>query len=364
MKHLFITLSLLITSRFIHAQQLDSIRYVLDSAYAKMPFCANILIEKDGKTVLEQSYGYADAPLQKRLSSSNSFQVASVSKQFTAYGIMLLQHKGLLEYDSEVRKYLPSFPYPAITIRHLLNHTSGLPDFWNNIRPNLDTTCSNGNKEVLDYLASHELPLQFEPGSQFMYTDIGYDLLAMIIEKLSGKSYLEYMQATIFKPLGMKDTYAYMVTDIRRISNKNLARGHVLNTATGKFEYAHLLPKYNFIFYLGDFYGDGSVVTTAKDLARWSIALRKCELLSYSEMQPAFTPAIYNGKRIIVRDPDIEYGFGWFNKPGKMIYHSGRHPGNISVIYHFIDRDLTFIFLSNSETPDLLKLRNRVLSLL
>lgn len=366
----FLKISLVIVFAFTSycsvGQNIDSIRYILDSAYSKSPFFANILITKNDKIIFEKSYGYADAITKNPLTKDNSFQVASISKQFTAYGIMLMKNKGLLNYDSLVNKYMPSFPYFNITVRHLLTHTSGLPNFWDDIRPKMDTTKSFGNKEVLDYLIKNKLPLQFEPGSKFDYCDIGYDFLANIIENISGMNYQDFLAKHIFKPLKMKDTHAYMVTDIRRIENKNLAIGHTM--VNGKIEYAHLQPRYNFVYYLGDFYGDGSVVTSARDLAKWSKALSNCELLPCDFQKEAFTEAKFNGQTIYARtNPDVGYGFGWFlkNTPsGKLVYHTGGHPGNVHVIYRLIEKDITFIFLSNAETPNFRDLRNRILQML
>jgi CubicO group peptidase (beta-lactamase class C family) len=349
-------------SEISFGQDIGHISKILDSAYLKSTFSANILISNKGKTVFEKSYGYADAIKKKTLTRKNSFQVASISKQFTAYGIMQLKSKGLLDYDSSVRKYIPSFPYDNITIRHLLTHTSGLPEFWDDIRPRLDTTKSNGNKEVLEYLIAHKLPLQSSPGAKFIYCDIGYDFLATIIEDISGMSYRDYLSKYIFKPLKMKSTHAYMVTDISRIRNKDLAPGHLYEDQ--KFSYAHLHPKYGFVFYLGDFYGDGSVVTSAEDLAKWSRALDNCELLTCEVQAEAFSPAMFNGQKVQVRsDADIGYGFGWFIKnvpAGKVVYHTGAHPGNVHMIYRMPEQDLTFIFLSNAETPDFRAIRSRL----
>ncbi len=350
----------------VSAQNIDSISYVIDSTYKQSPFYGNLLITKNGKTIFEKSYGNADAVNGVKLTSDNSFQVASISKQFTAYGILLLHAKGALNYDDKVSRYIPGFPYDNITIRHLLTHTSGLPDFWDGIRPYLDTTKANGNKEVLEYLIKHKMPLQFEPGSQLAYADIGYDFLANIIENRSYVNYQEFMEQNIFKPLKMKNTYAYMVTDIRKIKNKHLAKGHVYQG--GKFEYAHTQPKYNFVYYLGDFYGDGSVVTSARDLARWDRALKNYTLLPAYIQDKAFKENEYSGQ--IVRpksSPEVGYGFGWFikNISGKRVYyHTGGHPGNVHVIYRIPEKDMAFIFLSNAETPNLRGLRNRILELL
>ncbi|MBL0103150.1 MAG: beta-lactamase family protein [Bacteroidetes bacterium] len=348
------------------AQNIDSIRYVIDSTYSASPFFGNILITKNKKVLIEKSYGYADAVNKFLLSSSNSFQVASISKQFTAYGIMILKSRNLLNYDSLVCSYIPTFPYRNITIRHLLTHTSGLPNFWDEIRPNLDTNKSNGNKEVLEYLIQHKMPLQFEPGTQFQYADIGYDFLATIIENVSGMSYRDFMDQNIFKPLKMNSTYAYMVTDIRRIQNKNLAIGHVFDA--GEFNYAHLQNKYNFVFYLGDFYGDGSVVTTVRDLAIWDNALKECKLLPCEIQQESITEPKFNGQILYARtNPNISYGFGWFIKDtpsGKLLYHTGGHPGNSHIMCRLPDKDITFIFLSNAETANIKALRNRILQML
>ncbi|MFM9946020.1 MAG: serine hydrolase domain-containing protein [Bacteroidia bacterium] len=366
MKKIILLLNLIVVweTNISKAQNIDSIRHILDSTYSKSPFFGNVLITKNDKIIFEKSYGYADAISKKPLTKDNSFQVASISKQFTAYGIMILKDKGFLDYDSLVNKYMPSFPYSNITVRHLLTHTSGLPNFWDDIRPKMDTTKSFGNKEVLDYLFKNKLPLQFEPGTKFDYCDIGYDFLANIIENISGLNYQDFMEKNIFKPLKMKNTFAYMVTDIRRIKNKNLAIGHT--HVNGKFEYAHLQPKNNFVFYLGDFYGDGSVVTSARDLAKWDKALKNCELLACDFQKESFTEAKFNNQ-IIYAGKDVAYGFGWFlkNTPsGKLVYHTGFHPGNVDAIYRLIDKDIAFIFLSDAESTNIRDIRRRILQLL
>lgn len=363
--NLFCIVTLLVASSS-NAQNIDIIQHIIDSTYSSSPFFGNILITKNNKVIFEKSYGYADAVNKKSLTKENSFQVASISKQFTAYGIMILKSKGLLNYDSSVSKYIQTFPYKNITVKHLLNHTSGLPNFWDNIRPKMDTTKSNGNKEVLDYIALHHPPLQFEAGTKFQYADIGYDFLATIIENVSDLTYQEFMFQNIFKPLKMKNTFAYLVTDISRIQNKNLAIGHIYEN--GKFEYAHLQPKYNFVYYLGDFYGDGSVVTTARDLAIWDKALNECELLPCEIQNESIIETTFNGQTIYAKtNSGISYGFGWFIKntgSGKLVYHSGGHPGNSHVMYRLLDKDITFIFLSNSETSNVKPLRNRILQML
>lgn len=342
----------------------DSIDHVINNTNKVVPISGNMLIAQNGEIIFEKSYGYADAIERKPLTTATSFQLASISKQFTAYGIMLLQYKGLLDYDSAAYKYLPGFPYHNITIRHLLNHTSGLPDFWEDIRPNLDTLRSNTNKDVLDYLIKHQLPLQSEPGATFSYCDIGYDFLANIIENISGRSYDVFLDQHIFKPLGMTHTYAYKITDIKRLKNEQLAKGHVYKQHT--FVYAHEEPGNNFVSYLGDLYGDGSVVSTARDLYKWEQALTNCTLLPCAFQQEAFKPALYKGNIVYVEE-NISYGFGWFvktNVTNPLIYHTGFHPGNVHGYYRLRKQGITFIFLSNAETPNVRALRKRILQML
>lgn len=363
-KNCALVLCIVLCCNGVLAQQLDSIRYVIDSTMQKTPFYGNMLITQKGKTLFEQSYGYANVNTQTKLTSDNSFQIASVSKQFTAYGIMLLQNEQKVNYDSTLRHYLPEFPYANITIRHLLTHTSGLPDFWDGIRPKMDTTRSFGNNEVLDYLIHHQPPLMFEPGSQFEYCDIGYDFLATLIERVSGLSYTDYLNANIFKPLGMKRTIAYKVTDIERINNKQLAIGH--QYINGAYLFAHTQPQNHFVFYLGDFYGDGSIVSSARDLAIWDKALQQCTLLACAQQNESMVAYKMNNGSTDIGN-GTGYGFGWFIRQtpaGKLVYHTGFHPGNVLAIYRFVDKDLCFIFLSNTDSRTVRALRNRILNLL
>lgn len=351
---------------YCKGQNIDSIAFVLDSAYSKSPFFANVLISKNDKIVFEKSYGFADESRKVKLTNKNSFQVASISKQFTAYAIMMLKSKGKLNYDMPVVNFIVEFPYKEITIRQLMQHTSGLPNFWNNIRPQLDTMKVNGNKELMEYLINHPLPLQFKSGSKFNYADIGYDILALIIERVSGIDYETYLYENIFKPLKMKNTHAYLITDISRINNKHLAIGHVQKN--NEWSYAHLNPSFHFVYYLGNFYGDGSVVTTARDLLKWDYALKHNQLLPDSIQLEMTTPATYNGEIVYAnKDQNVSYGFGWFlksNSNNKMIYHSGGHPGNIHYIYKLVNKDITFVFLSNTEVSTMKTIRNRIIQIL
>lgn len=343
--------------------------YVIDSMLSHHTISANIMIASDVRPLFERNVGFADITTAKPLQKSNAFQIASISKQFTAYGIMLLKKNGLLDYDSAVSSYIKEFPYPSITIRHLLSHTSGLPNFINQILPHFDTTHSNGNADLLQYLATAKPPLQSVPGKVFEYADIGYDLLAMVIERISGKTYRQYMWQYIFKPVGLFATTAEQVTDIRRIKSKRLAVGHIFDSTDRTFVPAHLQPSRRFVFYLGDFYGDGSVVSTAFDLFLWHRALTRSRLLPPALQQEAFEPYKVNGELPLNKaGKPVSYGFGWIisrdEALGQMVSHGGGHPGFTSYYYRFPEKKLCLIFLSNAETPANNYLKNRLLALL
>jgi CubicO group peptidase (beta-lactamase class C family) len=351
------------------AQNLRRINYVIDSLLSHHTISANILIATDSKILFQKNAGFSDITTAKPLQKANSFQVASLSKQFTAYGIMVLQSKKLLDYDSAVKSYIAEFPYPGITIRHLLSHTSGLPNFTQQLLPLLDTTRSNGNKELLELLAQKQPPLQSVPGTVFEYADIGYDLLATVIERISGKSYHSFMRQYVFKPANMRASSAEQVTDLRKIKNNRLATGHIFDSTAQTFVVAHLQPSRNYVFYLGGFYGDGSVVSTVFDLFMWHRALTRNFLLPENLQQEAFTPYTINGQLPKTKTGRaIQYGFGWVlsrdSVMGRVLSHGGGHPGFTSFYYRFPDKKLCFIFLSNAETPVNGYLRSRILDLL
>jgi CubicO group peptidase (beta-lactamase class C family) len=323
---------------------------ILQKSYDNKALNGTVLIAKDGKIVFEKSYGFANFDKKMLLDEKTQFQIASVSKQFTAFGIMVLKKQGKLHFEDKVVKFIPNFPYPNITLRHLMQHTSGLPEFWNGIRPNLDTTRSNGNKDVIDYLIKKKLPLRFEAGEKWEYSDIGYDILATIIELISGQTYGNFLRKQVFHPAGMYNTQGLMVTDIRRINAKNLARGYIQDSLNGN-QLAHEVR--NFVFYLGDFYGDGSVISTPRDLKKWDDALRAYMLADSAHFSEAYRPIIRKDGSVYEVQKGVSYGFGWGlrDEPpmGKSYSHGGGHPGFITNYFRFPDKAMVLIVCRNVE---------------
>jgi CubicO group peptidase (beta-lactamase class C family) len=349
-KQLFLFLLLLFALPIFGQNAFLQIDSILQKAYDNKALNGTVLIAKEGKTIFEKSYGYTNFEKKTPLSKNTQFQIASVSKQFTAFGIMVLKRQGKLNYDEKVVKFLPDFPYPDITLRHLLQHTSGVPDFWNDIRPNLDTTRSNGNNDVLAYLSKHKLPLRSELGEKWEYADINYDILATIIERVSGKTYEKFMRKHVFRPAGMRNTEGLMVTDIRRIKAKNLARGYIQDSVKGN-QLAHEIR--NFVFYLGDFYGDGSVISTAEDLKKWDDALHRYMQEDSLHFGEAYRPIIRKDGSVYEMQKGVSYGFGWGLRNelpmGKAYSHSGGHPGFITNYTRYPDKKMVVIVCRNVE---------------
>ena len=151
-------------------------------------FNGNILVAKNGNIIYQQALGYADLNSKRLLNDSSVFELASLSKQFTAMGIMILKEKKLLSYDDNVKKFFPNFPYDNITIRNLLTHTSGLPGYEEQFEKKWDRKKIAFNKDVIDMLQQQKDTLLFKPGTKWQYSNTGFAVLASIIEKISGKS--------------------------------------------------------------------------------------------------------------------------------------------------------------------------------
>lgn len=345
---LFFIITLSISAQEINKAYIDS---VFDTNYKQHKFSGTILISQKGKIVFKKSYGKANYQLNHSFNDQTSFQIGSVSKQFTAFGILLLQQQRKLSVDDYVTKYLNDFPYPKITIRQLLTHTSGLPNFEKQMWKDLDTTVVNGNAIMLDLLRTKKYPLQWEPGEKGEYSDIGYCTLATLIEKVSGERFNIFMKKNIFEPASMKNTTAELFTDFGQINQPNLCVGYEYNPKTNEYLPAHLIPKNNLVKWLGGFYGDGSVVTTANDLLKWDKALYQYKIITKESMDLAMTMAKVNDGSYAKIWGD-NYGFGWalYSDPalGKIMAHAGSQPGYLSKLIRCTDKEITVIILSNT----------------
>ena len=313
-------------------------------------FNGNILVAEKGKAIYQQSLGYADYNTKRMLNDSSVFELASVSKQFTAMGIMILKDRKLLSYENNIKKYFPQLPYDNITIRNLLTHTSGIPSYEDQFEKNWDRKKIAFNKDIIDMLSQRKDTLFFKPGSKWRYSNTGYALLASIIEKVSGMSYNDFMAVNIFRPLGMNHTFIY---NSRRTTKKfpdNYALGFVYSDSLKRYILPDELPAYDMVYYLDGIVGDGCVNSTIGDLFKWDRALNSNKLVSKASLDEMLSPLVQTSPA----DSTSFYGFGVSVQPksekGKIISHSGGWPGYRTLLMRRTGMDETIIILSNNES--------------
>jgi CubicO group peptidase (beta-lactamase class C family) len=293
---------------------------------------ASVLVLRDGAPLVRRSYGMADLEAQVAATPQTNYRLASVSKQFTAASILLLAEDGRLRLDDKLRDWLPTLPRVAdpITIRHLLTHTSGLIDYEDVMDP-ADTRQVH-DADVLTLLESQDRTY-FAPGTGYRYSNSGYALLALIVERASKQRYADFLRERIFRPLGMENTVAYE-TGISEAAHR--AYGYSLENGawvrTDQSTTSAVL-------------GDGGIYSSIDDLARWDAALYDERLLKSTSLQQAFTPFTATD------DPDVRYGFGW-RITEETLWHSGETIGFRNVIVRYPKRHMTVIVLTNRDDPE------------
>lgn len=331
----------------VYAQKLDKDSLVrIFNIQAEKGFSGVVLIAEKGTPVYYNAFGYRKYADKIALQKTDIFELASLTKQFTAMIIMMLQEKGKLEYDDPVEQYL-SIPYKGITIRQLLTHTSGLPDYQAVMDKHWDKSKVAGNKEILDYLNKYAPPKLFEPGEKYAYSNTGYVLLASIAEKTSGKDFIKLSRKWIFKPLKMKSTDIRTLT--KKAATKNFALGHIYVAERKAYVRADSFPSSDYTIWLGNRKGPGRISSTAEDLLKWDKALYTEKLVKQSTLQQAFQP-------MQLKDSSFsDYGFGWGLRetPGgsRAVIHTGSNPGYSTVIIRYPAENKTIIILSNNASP-------------
>ena len=293
---------------------------------------ASVLVIRDGKAVVRKGYGLANLEDHEVATAATNYRLASVTKQFTAAAILLLAEDGRLALDDRVRHWLPSLPSATntITIRQLLSHTGGMIDYEDVLSPTQTTQLRDS--DVLHLLEAQD-HLYFAPGSHYRYSNGGYSMLALIVEKASALSFQDFLKQRIFDPLGMKHTLAYVnggpAVSHRAYGYSDSATGW---TRTDQSTTSAVL-------------GDGGIYSSIDDLARWDAALYDDRLLSDASRKLAFTA--WTG----TDDADIAYGFGW-RITEETLWHSGESIGFRNVIVRYPQRHLSVIILSNRNDPE------------
>ena len=308
---------------------------------------ASVLIVRDGATVLARSYGLADVEGRVAATAQTNYRLASLSKQFTATAIMLLKEDGLLHYDDSIVKYLPQLPAFArgVTIRMLLTHTSGLWAYEDFVPDSQTTQVHDADVPAL---IAHADSTYFPPGSAYRYSNTGYALLALIVERVSGKSFATFLHDRIFAPLGMKETVAYE-NGISTVTHR--AFGYTVDSSgvrrTDQSSTSAVL-------------GDGGIYTSLDDLVKWNAALDAHTLVSADDQRDAWRSAV------TTRRTRVGYGFGWFVDEGGYglrLRHHGETTGFTNAILKIPSRRLTVVILTNRTGGEPWDLATRIAAL-
>jgi len=289
-----------------------------------------LLVARHGEIVLAKGYGLSNVELNVSVKPETVFQSGSVGKQFTATAIMMLVEQGKIDLDDPLTKYFPDAPaaWKDVTIRELLSHTAGFTDYPEDFDMRKDRT----EDELLKQIES--IPLAFPPGTQWAYSNLGYATLGILIHRVTGRFYGDFLQDHIFGPLGMTTTRIISEADIipNRAAGYRLVNGELKNQEW-------VAPMVNTT-------ADGSLYFSILDLAKWDAALYTDKLLKPSDLEQMWTPAKLKDGRI---NPS-GYGFGWFleGRPGhRIVSHDGAWQGFKSNISRYVDDQLAVIVLAN-----------------
>lgn len=359
-------------------QKSDGLEQQIDSIFSgitrpEAPGLA-VLVKKDGKTAFEKGYGVRELRARTKNDPGTNFRLASFTKQFTAMAIMLLIHDGKLHYEDRLSTIFPEFPAygKSITIRHLLTHTSGLPDYEALMEqkekvkgPIWSSQHQIQDDEVLSLLEEQSSG-KFAPGANWAYSNSGYVVLGLVVAKISGMPYRDFLQSRIFNPSGMKHSVVYEKR-INTIGER--AFGH--SEKKGQFVETDQSPTSATL-------GDGGVYSNLGDLSKWDDALQNHTLLDEQEMAPPLTAVrLADGSEPHwPKQPDednlapgkpVAYGFGWFLDPYKdraRMWHSGGTMGFRTVIQRFTADRLTIVILCNRLDLDPKDLAEKVVDLI
>lgn len=306
----------------------------IDDHIQSRNFNGSVLVGKKGQVLLSKGYGMANFEHDIPNTSTTKYRVGSISKQFTSTSILLLEERELLHVGDAISKYIPDFPNgDAITIHHLLTHTSGIPNF--NRIPDFTDIKGNYSSLVSTIDRFKHKPLEFTPGTKFNYCNSGYILLAHIIELITGDSYDHFLDNNIFLPLHMQNSG---LDDYKTVL-KNRASGYeIVDNQMKNSEFIHMsIPK-----------GAGSIFSTVEDLYLWVQSLITDKILNKSSLEKLFTSYLDN------------YGFAWYidqisikNKLRKRIHHSGGIFGFQNQLHRYADDDIVIILSSNIGTSDI-----------
>lgn len=337
--------SLLLAGKGADAQVAKKLDSLFQTLAQKNAFSGSVLIADQGKPIYEKTFGYTNLDTRKLLDKNTMFELASVSKQFTAMAIMQLHQQGKLHYEDSLKKFFPRLPYSGVTINDLIHHSSGIPDFLGWGAKEIDISKINYNSDILTALENNKPKAIFAPRINTAYSNTNYVLLALIVEKVSGVDFASYLHSHIFEPIGMAHTQVY---GQRYFKNKidNYAYGYIYDGISDKYRLNDSTEKYQYFF--DGVVGPYGISSTAADLLKWDQALYTEKLVNKQEITTAFKPFLLKDNKP-AKLAGLPYGFGWMiNESQKFYLHTGGYPGYAALIVRYFEKNQTVIILMNT----------------
>lgn len=300
-----------------------------DSMLLGRGFSGGILVAKNGTVIYESYAGFADVGHKIPITDTSSIHIASTSKTFMAVAILGLVQDSLISLEDSIQRFFPGLPYPGVTVKMLLNHRSGMPNYlYFMSEGNWDKSKQVTNADVLNALYTEKPPRSFTPGKRFSYSNTNFVLLAMIMEKVTGIPYPQYMQMKYFSPLRMEHTFVFTLEKM-----------------------GQTIPSFNYngTVWDNDFlegtYGDKNIYSTPQDLLKWDQALYTDQLLKKQWLDSAFAP--YSLERPSIHNYGLGFRMLMMPNGKKVIYHFGRWHGYNAAFARLMDEKATVIILGN-----------------
>jgi len=303
-----------------------AVKNYYDVMYANRGFNGSVLIAKNGEILFEDYKGVYNFQTKEPITEHTPFHLASISKTFTAMTILKLWEQHRLSLDDSLQKFFPKLPYRGITVKMLLDHRSGLPNYLYFMDSCWNKKVKATNWDVVDFMIQHRPRAMSLPDRGYHYCNTNYLLLALIVEIVTTHPFPEYMKDSVFTPLGLKDTYVFSIAD------------------TAKYIPTYDVTRPFLMDHLDCTYGDKNVYSTVRDLFQWDKTLYEQAFLKKSTLDMAFTP--YSNEHRTMHN----YGFGWhlyFNNGDTLIYHNGRWHGSRTAFTRFVQDTATIIMLGN-----------------
>ncbi len=305
----------------------ESVEALYNKVLKPNHFNGGIIVAKNGEIVYEKYEGYSNFSTKENITPNTPFQIASISKTFTSAAVLRLWQQNKLSLDDSIQKFFPLFPYHNISIKLLLTHRSGLPKYEYFMDTAWHEKRKADNNDMLQFMISKQPEVYNQPNKTYHYCNTNYALLALVIEKVTGQPFPQYMKDSLFTPLGMKNSYVFSVKD-----TLNYVPSYMYNNAPYKLENLDCI------------YGDKNVYSTPRELLLWDRALYEGSFVSKQLLEIAFTP--YSNERKSFHN----YGMGWhlfINKEDKVVYHNGWWHGNNTAFTRLIKDTATIITLGN-----------------